>query len=55
MDIVAWYQSVKYKVPKIQRMATYIFSIPPKQIQNLRKFSLAGAIGQARRARCLIT
>jgi hypothetical protein len=32
-------------------MATYIFSIPPTQIQNERKFSLAGVIGRARRAR----
>jgi hAT family C-terminal dimerisation region len=40
VDVLAWYESVKYKVPKIHRMATYIFSIPPTQIQNEREFSL---------------
>jgi hAT family C-terminal dimerisation region len=57
MDVLTWYESVKYKVPKIHRMATYIFSIPHTQIQNEREFSLASVIGRARRASvscCLI-
>ena len=50
VDVLTWYESVKYKVPKIYRMALYIFSIPPTEIQNERDFSLAGVFGQARRA-----
>jgi sarcosine oxidase delta subunit len=47
MDVLAWYESVKYKVPKIHGMSTSIFSIPHTQIQNEREFSLAGVIGRA--------
>jgi hAT family C-terminal dimerisation region len=54
VDALAWHESVKYKVPKIHRMATYIFSIPPTQIQNERKFSLAGVIVRAHRASVII-
>jgi hypothetical protein len=25
VDVLAWYESMKYKVPKIHRMATYMF------------------------------
>jgi hypothetical protein len=46
VDVLALYESVKYKVPKIRRMATYIVSIPPTQIQNERESSQAGVIGQ---------
>jgi hAT family C-terminal dimerisation region len=50
MDVLAWFERVKDKVPKIHRMATYVFSIPPTQIQNDHDFSLAGVFGQAQRA-----
>ena len=50
VDVLTWYESIKYKAPQIYRIATYIFSVPPTQIQNERDFSLAGVFGQARRA-----
>jgi hypothetical protein len=34
VDVLAWYESVKYKVPKIHRMATFIFQF------HLRKFKM---------------
>jgi hypothetical protein len=43
MDVLPWYESVKYKVPMIHRMATSMF-------QNEHEFSLAGVIGRASRA-----